>query len=127
MQHQNETSQHLSGHSLNRSMPQTLTYRGQKYTKSTIKPTLSFKSMTEEEFFYSQTIRESNTQMMFHTCVTLAMGFSLGMGLCLILSKGMTQMEKGRCKLPQYSQTHKVVNLQSFWGDTSYCVDKRYL
>ena len=64
---------------------------------------------------------------MFHTCVTLSMGFTLGMGLCLILSKGMTQMAKGRCKLPQYSQTHKLVNLQSFWGDTSYCVDKRYL
>ena len=64
---------------------------------------------------------------MFHTCVTLAMGFTLGMGLCLILSKGMSQMARGRCSLPQYSQTHKLVNLQSFWGDTSYCVDKRYL
>ena len=81
--------------------------------------------MTEEEFFYSHRAPAANA--MFHTCVTLAMGFSLGMGLCLILSKGMTQMAKGRCTLPQYSQTHKLVNLQSFWGDTSYCVDKRYL
>ena len=126
MQHQNKTSQHSNGHSLNRSMPQTLIYRGQKYNKGIIKPTLSFKSMTYRDY-YPQTIRESNAQIMFNTCVTLAMGFSLGMGLCLILSKGMTQMEKGRCKLPQYSQTHKLVNLQSFWGDTSYCVDKRYL
>lgn len=81
--------------------------------------------MTEEEFFYSNRAPAANA--MFHTFVTLAMGFSLGMGLCLILSKGMTEMAKGRCKLPQYSQTHKLVNLQSFWGDTSYCVDKRYL
>jgi hypothetical protein len=80
MQHQHETSQHLSGHFLNRSMPQTLTYRGQKYNKGTIKPTLStFKSMTYRDY-YPQTIRESNAQMMFHTCVTLAMGISLGMG-----------------------------------------------
>ena len=126
MQHQNETSQHSNGHSLNRSMPQTLTYRGQKYNKGTIKPTLpTFKPMTDEEFFYSNQAPAANA--MFHTCVTLAMGFTLGMGLCLILSKGMSQMARGRCSLPQYSQTHKLVNLQSFWGDTSYCVDKRYL
>ena len=125
MQHQNETSQHLSGHSLNRSMPQTLTYRGQRYTKSTIKPTLStFKSMNYQEYYPH---RAPGANAMFHTCVTLAMGFTLGMGLCLILSKGMSQMARGRCSLPQYSQTHKLVNLQSFWGDTSYCVDKRYL
>ena len=127
MQHQNETSQHSNGHSLNRSMPQTLTYRGQKYNKGIIKLTSpSFKSMTYRDY-YPQTIRESNAQMMFNTFVTLSMGFTLGMGLCLILSKGMSQMARGRCSLPQYSQTHKLVNLQSFWGDTSYCVDKRYL
>ena len=127
MQHQNETSQHLNGHSLNRSMPQTLTYRGQRYTKSTIKPTLpSFKSMTYRDY-YPQTNQAPDANAMFHVFVTLAMGFTLGMGLCLILSKGMSQMARGRCSLPQYSQTHKLVNLQSFWGDTSYCVDKRYL
>ena len=125
MQHQNKTSQHLSGHSLNRSMPQTLTYRGQRYTKSTIKPTLpSFKPMNYQEYYPH---RAPAANAMFHVCVTLAMGFTLGMGLCLILSKGMSQMARGRCSLPQYSQTHKLVNLQSFWGDTSYCVDKRYL
>ena len=77
--------------------------------------------------YYPQTNQAPAANAMFHVCVTLAMGFTLGMGLCLILSTGMSQMARGRCSLPQYSQTHKLVNLQSFWGDTSYCVDKRYL
>ena len=125
MQNRNKNLQHSNGHFLKVSTPQTLTYRGQRYTKSTIKPTLpSFKSMNYQEYCPH---RAPAANAMFHTCVTLAMGFTLGMGLCLILSKGMSQMARGRCSLPQYSRTHKLVNLQSFWGDTSYCVDKRYL
>ena len=71
--------------------------------------------------------RQSNLkQELFKVFVTLSYGVTFGMGLSLILTKGFSQAEKQRCKIAPYTDTHSIITVRSFFGDSSYCVGNVY-
>ena len=51
----------------------------------------------------------------------LALGALGGVGL----TDAGSAMERNRCK--QLTASHKVLTLPTFWGHSSFCVDRRYL
>ena len=56
-----------------------------------------------------------------HLIIAAGLGVMAGVGI----SDAWSAMERHRCKA--LTQTHQVVTLRTFWGHSSFCLDRRYL
>ena len=52
-------------------------------------------------------------------------GAVLGIATCLPIQAVQNVSATRSCK--QQTQTHKLVEVRSFWGESKHCVDRRYL
>ena len=62
-----------------------------------------------------------------HPFIAVAIGTGIGLLLSVAAQKQLNARARHTCNKPGISDTHRLITVSSFIGDTNYCMHIRYL